>query len=80
MYKRIALYSMSMSSKQGIPTKLVGRKFQGVAAREQIKLVQMFKMAESYGQFACLNISSSCQGSCQNTRKMKRFPEIFLCF
>ena len=53
-----------------IPAKLLGRKFQGVAAREQIKLVQMFKMAESDGEFACLNTSSSHQGSCQNTPKI----------
>ena len=71
---------MNMSSKQHIPSKLLGRKFQGVAAREYIKLVQTLKMAESDSEFACLNISSSHQGSCQNTRKMKRSPKIFLCF
>ena len=27
----------------------------------------MFKMAESDGEFACLNTSSSRQGSCRNT-------------
>ena len=36
-----------MLSKQRIPAKLLGRKFQGqgVADREEIKLVQTFKMA-----------------------------------
>ena len=54
------------------------RKFQGVTAREQIRHV--FVMAESDGELAGLNISSSYEGSCQNTCKIKRFSDIFLCF
>ena len=50
-----------------IPAKLLGSKVPGGCCQKTDKPVQMFKMAESDGAFACLNTSSSRQGLCQNT-------------